>query len=133
MSSETVLARGRALAESLMVDTCTVRRITGQATDPNTGEVVNVYDPLYTGQKCRVQSRGNWGERKVLGQAGIVELTIEVQLPVSVTGLQATTDEVVITASAHDADLVGRVFLLRDIVSKTHGTAHRFMGTEVTG
>lgn len=132
MSAASALARGRGLAESLMVDQCTIRRRTGQTTDPDTGVVTPTYTNLYTSQKVRIQTRGNWGERKDVGQAGVVVLSVEVQLPVSVTGVEVN-DEVVMTASVHDADLVGRTFIIRDVVSKTHGTAHRFMGTEVTG
>ena len=34
-------------------------------------------------------------------------------------------DEITITASVNDADLVGRVFLVRDLMHKTHPTARR--------
>lgn len=127
-----LVGMGRQAAEALFVDRCRIRRQTGTTTDPDSGQTVPVYSDLYTAQPVRIQTRGNWGERKDLGEAGVVELTVEVQLPVSVTGV-GVGDRVEVTASQHDSDLVGRVFLLRDVVSKTHATANRFMGTEVRG
>ena len=47
-----------------------------------------------------------------------------VQLPMSVTGV-AAEDEVLLTASAHDADLTGRTFIVSDLANKTHASARR--------
>ncbi len=132
MSVESVLTAGRRLAERLLVDRCTIRRPSGTTTDPDSGQTVPAYTTLYSNQPVRIQARGNWGERKDVGEAGVVELSVEVQLPITVTGVDVG-DEVLMTASQHDPALVGRVFRFRDVVSKSHATARRFMGTEVRG
>jgi hypothetical protein len=123
---------GRRLAESLMVDSCTIRRRTGTTTDPDTGDVTPTFTVLYTGQKCRVQTRGNWGEAKDIGEAALVLLTVEIQLPISVTGVDVR-DEVTIDVCANDAELTGREFRVKDLNHKSHATMRRLMGTEVTG
>ena len=57
MNPAAVLARGRAAAEALMVDTCAIRRRTGETLDDTTGEVTATYDDVYSG-RCRVQQAG---------------------------------------------------------------------------
>lgn len=132
MSAEVALLRGRRLAESLMVDTCTIRRRSGQTQDPDTGVVTPTYTILYSGQKCRVQSRGYWGQRTDVGQNDLILLQLEVQLPIAVTGLRVH-DEITVTASVHDPDLVNRRFVLKDEMHKSHATSRRVMCTEITG
>ena len=58
-------------------------------------------------------------------------LRLEVQLPMTVTGLRVS-DEITIDTSAHDPDLVDRVFLVRDLAHKSHATARRVQVTEKT-
>lgn len=129
MSAASVLARGRAAAELLMADACTIRRKTGESTGTG-GVVTPTYSTLYTG-KCRVQQAAAQAQQQDPGEAYILMLRLEVQLPMSVTGLQ-TEDEVTITASEHDPDLVGRVFLIRDLAHATHKTARRVQVLEKT-
>lgn len=123
MSRASVLARGRAAAEAGMVDTCTVSRVTGETTDENTGAVTPTRSTLYTGA-CRVQQRTASSSPAEAGESYALMLALEVQLPMSVTGIK-TEDEITITASVHDADLVGRVFLVRSLAHKSHATARR--------
>lgn len=123
MSAATALARGRALAEQLMVDTCEIKRVTSETTDPASGVITPTYATLYTGP-CRVQHREAQGREEQPGQAFLVMLLLELQLPMSVTGLQVD-DQVTVTTSAHDPDLVGRVFFIRDLMHKTHATSRR--------
>lgn len=128
---DTILTRGRAAAEALMQDTCTIRRPSGTTTDPDTGVITPTYgDPLYEG-KCRVQMAGAQAAAQQPGEAYLLMLRLEVQLPMSVTGLEVD-DEITITASTHDPDLVGRVFLIRDLFHKTHATSRRVQVTERT-
>lgn len=131
MSRETVLARGRAAAEAGMVDACTIRRRTGEVTDRDTSEVEITYDDLYTG-KCRVQQNQATADRMDVGEDHLLLLRIEVQLPMSVVGLEVA-DEITITASVHDADLVDRVFRIHDLAHKTEATARRVQCIERTG
>ncbi|MBX6358156.1 MAG: hypothetical protein IRZ05_20195 [Micromonosporaceae bacterium] len=127
MSAATALAHGRAAAERLMVDQCVVRRQTGTVTDPDTGRVTPVYITVYEG-KCRVQQQQVQARAIEPGEAHLLMLRLEVHLPMSVTGV-AAGDEVVITSSAHDPDLAGRVFIVRELAHKSHATARR-LGVE---
>jgi hypothetical protein len=130
MSAASVLARGRAAAEALMVDSCSIRRKTGESTGPG-GVVTPTYgDPLYAG-KCRIQQDKAQAQQQDPGEAYVLMLRLEIQLPMSVTGLQAE-DVVTITASAHDPDLVGRVFIVRDLAHASHKTARRVQVMEKT-
>lgn len=129
MSRDSVLARGRTAAEAGMVDTCTIARVT-ETTDEDTGEVTPTTSPLYTGA-CRVQQRTVTATPADAGEAHALMLALEVQLPMSVTGLR-TEDRITITASAHDPDLVDRVFLIRSLAHKTHATARRVQVVERT-
>jgi hypothetical protein len=130
MSIESLLARGRAAAERLMVDACVIRRKTGESPGPG-GVITTTYGPdLYSG-KCRVQTKTETGAATTVGEATVYVGRHEVQLPITVTGL-AEGDHVEITASVSDPDLVGKVFTVRDITAKTHLTARRVVVTEVT-
>ena len=132
MSALDLIAKGRAAAEAIMLDTCTIRRRTGETTDPDTGEVTPVYTTIMTGQKCKVQTRGYWGEPRDIGEAAKVVLAFEVHLPVSVTGL-VTRDEITIDTATSDPELVGRTFRIKDLAHKSLATARRFLCQEVTG
>lgn len=133
MSRDSVLTRGRTAAEAGMVDACTIRRITGRSTNLTTGAVTPTYlspDP-YAG-KCRIQQKQATATREEAGEDHLLMLRLEVQVPMTVTGLEVG-DEITVTASAHDADLVGRVFLIHDLAHKTHATARRVQCIERTG
>lgn len=132
MTRASILARGRIAAELGMTDECVIKRPGGKDTDPDSGDVVTTYTTLYTGQKCRVQSRGQWGERRDVGQDSVVMQTIEVQLPITVTNLQVG-DVITITAATFDPLLVGRELQLKDLNSESHATCRRVMATELTG
>lgn len=131
MSAECALARGRLAAEALMVDACTIRRVTGVASNPDTGKDVTTYATPYTG-KCRVQQAQAAAAREDIGEDHLLLLRLEVQLPMAVTGLEVG-DEITITASAFDPDLPGRVFLIHDLAHATHKTARRVQCIERTG
>lgn len=127
-----VLTRARTLAESNMADTCSIRRATGQTTNTLTGQVTTTWTPLYTG-KCRVQqsSLGASSGSADVGEAAIRLVAFELQLPMTVTGL-AEGDQITITASPLDEDLVDRVFTVVGLAHKTHATARRVQIQEVT-
>jgi hypothetical protein len=124
------LARGRAAAEDLMKDTCTIRRRVSKVTSTVDGSVSWTYADIYAG-KCRFQMRAGDARTEDEGEAHLHLLRVEVQLPMSVTGLRVL-DEVTCDASAHDPDLPGRVFLVRDLAHKTHATARRVRAEERT-
>ena len=128
-----VLARAQAFAEAGMVDTCTIRRRSGTGTtDPDTGYPIEAYvDPDPYAGRCRVQQHQATANRQDIGEDNLLLLRVEVQLPVSVVGLQVG-DEITITAAAHDQDLVGRVFRIHDLAHKTEPSARRVQCLERT-
>jgi hypothetical protein len=129
MSRATVIARGRAAAEAGMVDTCIIRRPGVDVTDPFTGEVTPQLTDVYQG-KCRIQQRRSQAREEDAGEAYILVQAVELQLPVSLTGLQVD-DQVTVTAS-RDPDLVGRLFRVHDLAYKTDATARRPQVEEIT-
>lgn len=131
MSRASVLALGRTAAEAGMIDVCVIRRVTGAITNPSTGERVPTYATPYTGP-CRIQQRAAVAGGQNAGEDYVLLLRLEVQLPMTVTGLQVG-DQVTITASAHDADLVGRVFRVHDLAHKSEATSRRVQCVEETG
>ena len=130
MSRASVLARGRSAALAGMVDTCRITRVTGTTTDPDTGVVTPGYTLIYEGV-CRVQQRTASARPADAGEAYQLLLGLELQLPVAATGIEVS-DVAAITASANDADLVGREFRVRELAHKTEATARRIGVEEVT-
>ncbi len=127
-----LLTEGRAAAEALMVDTCVIRRADGTGTtDPDTGYPTESVAQLYAGP-CRVQQHQATATREDVGQDNLLLLRLEVQLPMSVTGLEVG-DRIEIVTSVHDPDLPGRVFLVHDLAHKTHATSRRVQCIERTG
>jgi|ERR1044071_811774 hypothetical protein len=123
MTAGIITIFGRAAIERLMVDSCVIRRLTGETTDPASGVITPTFATLYTG-KCRVQHQEAQAREENAGQQFLLMLVLRLQLPTSVTGL-LVDDEVTITASTYDPDLVGRVFTIRDLMHKTHTTSRR--------
>jgi uncharacterized protein DUF6093 len=130
MSVAGVLARGRAAAEALMLDACVIKRVTGTVTDQTSGQITPTEATIYTG-KCRVQHALAQANAQDVGEAYLLILRLELQIPMSVTDVRPE-DEVTITASVHDPDLVNRVFVVRDLFHKTHATARRLQVQERT-
>lgn len=129
MAYTSVLARARAAAERLMVDECVIRRRVGETTGPG-GVVTPIYEQRYAG-RCRVQQPTMLAQPQRPGEAQVLALRLEVHVPMAVTGVQVG-DEVEITASAHDPDLVGRVLIIRDLAHKSLASARRFGVVERT-
>jgi hypothetical protein len=132
MSRASVLKLGRDAAEAGMVDACTIRRAdAGGTTDPDTGYPTQAYTELYAG-KCRIQQSQAQANQQDVGEDNLLLLRLEVQLPVDGTEGLEVGDEITMTAAAHDADLVGRVFLIHDLAHATEKTARRVQCTERT-
>lgn len=131
MSRDTVLARGRARAEKGMADTCLIQHETGGITDDLTGTVTPTYSTVYDGV-CRIQQREAIGQRTESGEASVVVLRLELQLPVVASAAVARGDRVTITAAVNDPALIGRTFTVRDLAHKSEATARRMTLEEVT-
>lgn len=128
-----VLARGRAAAESLMVDACEITRVTGQSTNTSTGVVSDTTTTVYTG-RCRVQQStlGAASSPADPGEADVRLVAYALHLPVATsTGLR-DGDVAEITAAAHDPDLVGRRFTIVGSAHKSLATARRLQVQEIT-
>lgn len=132
MSRASVLAAGRRKAAESFIDACTIRRETGSTTNQTTGVRTPTYTTLYTG-KCRVQQSLAQAAQHDAGEDFLLLLRLEVQLPTAGTTGIAVNDQVTITAAVNDADLVGRVFLVRDLFHKSEATARRVGVIERTG
>jgi hypothetical protein len=133
VTATSVTLRGQLAAEALMVDSCTIQRVTGTSTNDTTGVVTPTYSTIYTG-KCKLQAVGSKGQAParphVVDQAQVFLFQLELHVPMSVTGVQAD-DVVTVTASLLDADLTTRVWRIRALSHKSFQTARRFTLEEV--
>lgn len=124
--------RGRKAAERLMIDACTIDRVTGE-TEGAGGVLTPVYNRIYDG-KCRIQVRtrermgGSWTS---IGEAQVIIARIEVQLPLSAPEPKES-DVVTMTASVLDPLMIGKQFQVRDVMMKTMLTARRVTVVEVS-
>jgi len=128
--AERVVLRGRRRAEALMIDACTIRRVTGTTTDPD-GNVMTTFADIYAG-KCRIQTNDPYEQRPEAGEHSFTVLRDILQVPMSVTGVNPD-DVVQVTASQLDPDLVGRTWSVAGPSRKTHQTMRRYFITEVAG
>lgn len=131
MSAESAVIQGRAAAEALMVDACTIARVTGPAgpIDPDTG--VKAPPPtatVYSG-RCRVQT---YEAHESTPDTGAHVYTVQryaIHIPVG-SDVQVD-DQATITASALDPDLVSRSYRVVALLHKTHATAQRLAVDEI--
>lgn len=131
MSRSSVLARAQAAALAGMRDTCTIRRRTGATTNPDTGVSSPAYAQLYAGV-CRVQHARPLSRPANVGEDFVLILAMDIQLPLSVTGL-AVGDEITIDTAVNDPDLPGRVFRIHDLFHKSEPSSRRVGVIERTG
>ena len=130
MGRAELVARAQARTEAVnLTDACTIRRRTGETNDPFSGAITPTWAALYSG-KCRVQQSLAQADQHDAGEDYQLQLRLILQLPMPVTGLEVG-DEVTMTVS-QDPDLVGRVFLIRDLFHKTDASARRVGITERT-
>jgi hypothetical protein len=130
MSATTAVLAGRRAAERLMVDACTIRRVTGTSTDNVTGVVTPTYTVIYSG-KCRVQQQVPVSKPGNVGQAAVWLQRSELQVPMSAPPA-LSDDRVDITTSALDPNLPGTVYHVRDLGAKTHSTKRVYQIEQAT-
>ncbi len=119
-----VVEAGRAAARRLMVDACTVTRVTGTATNSTTGVVTPTTSTVYTGP-CRIKpdptpGESQAGEREVVTRRFIVSVTTDED------GI-AVDDIVTVTASELDPALVGVSLTVAGVIIGSHLTARRLV------
>lgn len=133
MSVADLLARGRARAEELMVDECTVTRVTGPPgpVDPDTGEREPApTETVYTGQ-CKFQTYEPHESARRSGEHVYIEQRYHLHLPVGTSQIRVN-DTVRATASVHDASLVGRTYRVAGTHHKSMATSQRLLLDEIT-
>lgn len=118
------ILRGRRQAERLMIMRCTVDRVVGETTDPDTDKGVPLVERVYTG-KCKVTSyEGYEQERDVAGFAATVQ-RLSVHFPVGSFQVRVG-DVVTVTESPLDARLVGKKYrAAQEAPYRTFATADR--------
>lgn len=131
-----LVLRGRAAAESIMVDACTVVRQGAPVTNPETGAVTYpAAVTVYTGP-CRISGTSSAGPAVAapqdVGGASVLVSTPVLQLPIATADLEAD-DLVTCTAAAMDARLVDRQWRARPAPRKTHATKYVVGLVEVQG
>jgi hypothetical protein len=125
MSRTSVLARGQAAAEAGMGDACTIRREnSSDTTDPVTGVGTRTYTTIYIG-KCRIQQQAAIARPHDVGENKVWLVRFDLQLPVATSADLQVGDQVTITASVNDPDLVGRVFAVNELAHKSEATSRR--------
>ena len=130
MSVVEAVNRGRARAESLMLDTCTVHRPGEPITDSD-GNVTPSLTLLYTGP-CKIQQTLAQSSNPVAGGHRFTVQDVRWDTPV-MTSVQFEVDDVVtITDAVLDPQLTGRVYRVTEPFHKTGATAQRTRVEEVT-
>ena len=130
---QSAVIEGRQLAESLMVDTCTVRYKTGRsAINETTNKEAPVYATRFT-SACRVREVRTVTPDSTVGGRREARDETRVDLPVSAPQV-FTDDQVVIDAVGPSSDprLVGRVFVVNAPMNQTFSTATRLTVTEAS-
>lgn len=125
VTSASALRSGRAAAERLMQDTCTVER-PGDITNDVTGEAELV--EVYVG-RCKVQTYEGYEQNPKAGGATLTVQRYRVDLPASV--LVRPGDLVTITAAVADPHLVGKTYRVTAPFNKSYATASRCFVDEV--
>lgn len=115
-----------------MLDTCTVRRVTGNDVDDD-GNVIPTYsEPLYEGA-CRVQSREQQeGTPDVAGVGTVTVQRYAVHIPVGGYAPEVG-DVITVDTATDDPHLANRVFRVVALLHKSQATAYRLGVTEVVG
>lgn len=126
MSRQSVLARGRAMAERGMVDACVITRPGGTVSDRVTGQTVETAVVTAYDGRCRIQQASDQSASvDDSGENYSLLSKRELQLPVLTSGDVRARDRVTITACVNDPSLIGKVFLVQDEAGKSEATARR--------
>ena len=139
MGSIDLTLRGRAKAETQMVDTCEIDRPGEAVTDPDTGVVTNTSTRIYpTPQqiaagnpgKCKVQSKDSATANPEAGEATFTVVSRQVHIPANAADVQ---DGDVITMKTSELNLftVGKQYRVSGFTPDTFDTAFRLPVKEI--
>lgn len=142
MSVLDVLAEGRAAAVAIMLDACTITRVTGEEgpLDPETGlrtpAPTTVVYPLPGAVapldgRCKVQTYEPHESARESGDHVFTEQRYHLHLPIGAGPIQVG-DTATITAAAADARLVGKSYRIAGLHTKSLATAQRVLVDEIT-
>lgn len=139
MSGYDVMMSGRALAESMMVDTVLVerRRLDGSGSpvtemDPDTLQVQDVWDQVYSGPaKMRLLLSRSSGD-PVAGDVPFSEDSVWLDLPVTDESAGVhSKDRATVQDSPNDPDAVGRALTIVRSLNRTFAVERRFLCSTV--
>jgi hypothetical protein len=119
------------MAESLMVDTCTIRRVTGVTTNPLTGVDTPTLAVVYTG-RCKVQALDPQEHTPDVSGHTYTIQRYRVDVPVAAYK-PAPGDLVTMDTATLDVYLVGRVLRVVALLHKSLATAYRLSATDDAG
>lgn len=111
-----------------MLDSCTVKRVTGTVTDPLTGQDTPTYATLYTG-RAKVQTFEAFEQTPEAGGHQFTVQRYAVHVPVGAWA-PAVGDLVTIDTAALDPNLATRTFRVVALLHKTAATAYRLGVTD---
>ena len=140
MSAGAAVIAGRAEAELLMFDACTVDRPGPPVTDPETGEVTPSMERIYPTPeqiaagnpgKCKVQQTIAQSSNPTAGGHSFTVQNTRWDTPVS-AGPFAVDDVVTMTGAVLDPQMVGRVYRVVELFHKSGATAQRVRVEEIT-
>lgn len=130
MTALSTAQQGQVLAESLMLDTCTISRAGAETFDDATGTYSDTESTVYSG-KCRLKPSVLSADR--VAQAAERQIALwpfSVSLPVDVTDVEL--DDVVTVTASQDPSLVGVRLRIRSVARGTYLTARRVDCEEVS-
>lgn len=127
MSVATALARGRAAAEALMVDTAEIRADDGGSVfDPDVGDYVVTPGTLLWSGPCRVQMQSVVPQEVAAGGAQVTLQRSELHIPVSAPDIPADSVVKITAVSAtSDQALLNRKYRVLGSFAGTQKTARR--------
>lgn len=124
MSALAAIKQGRRLAETLMLDTVVIDRVTGVEVDPMTGQDTPTYERLYEG-KGKVQSFAAYEESKEVIEHSSVVQRMSIHIPVGAYRC-SVGDIITVTHSGVDPFLEGREFrVTQEVPYKSWATSYR--------
>lgn len=113
MTAPALLARGRAAAQRLMLDTVTITRVTGRVFDPVGGQYADTTATVYTGP-ADVKPRDQVARGQEAGETDVSVSAYDVKLPWAASASVRVEDRVTATASP-DPRLVDRPLLVTGV------------------
>ena len=114
-----------------MVDSCTVRRKTGEAVDEVTFKVTPIYETVYEGRVKMQTYEGHEVAREAAGQT-VVQQRSSAHFPVG--SFHPIPGDILTITASHDDLLVDRAFrIVQEYPVKTFATAYRVFVDENIG